>query len=92
MPLDSRWIDNDVSHLEGEDRKIARLAIVLAKAPYQVSESLVEPLLHRGEEWFVRFLSWASFTGARRFVTTVADRVAEQVIEGSRMPASVAVA
>ena len=84
MPISRAWADDEVAHLDGGEQAMARLAIVLAKAPYQVSENLVEPLLHHGEEWFVRFLSWASFAGARRFITVVADRVAEQAVDGSR--------
>jgi hypothetical protein len=79
MPLSRSWVEPDVAMLTGEDQAIARLAIVLAKAPYQVSESLVEPLLGGGEERFVRILAWASSVGARRFAALVARRAADQL-------------
>lgn len=78
MPLHDGWVEADVAELEGEERHLARLAIVLAKAPYRVTDTLVEPLLGHGEEHFVRRLSWASSVGARRFASIVAERVAAQ--------------
>jgi len=79
MPLSRSWADPDLEGLTGQDRAIARMAIILAKAPYQVSESLINPLLNGGEARLVRILAWASSVGARRFASIVADRVAEQV-------------
>jgi hypothetical protein len=76
MPISRSWVEPDVAELDGEEREIARLAIVLAKAPYQVSETLVQPLLRRGQHRFVRILSWASSVGARRFASIVAQRAA----------------
>jgi hypothetical protein len=51
---------------------------VLAKAPYQVDERLVEDVLSedRGEERFIRILAWASFSGARRFAQRIAEATA----------------
>jgi hypothetical protein len=75
MPLSRSWVDSEVKALIGQDRAIARLALVLAKAPYQVDGRLVEDVLSedRGEERFIRILSWASFSGARRFAQRIAD-------------------
>lgn len=76
MPLSRSWVDADVEGLRSDDLAIARLAIVLAKAPYQVEGGMAEAVLgeEADEERFVRILAWASFTGARRF----ARRIAEQ--------------
>jgi hypothetical protein len=75
MPLSRSWVDSEVAGLTGEDRAIARLALVLAKAPYQVDDKLVEDVLSedRCEERFIRILAWASFTGARRFAQRIAE-------------------
>jgi alkylhydroperoxidase family enzyme len=75
MPLSRSWVDAEVSGLQGRDRAIARLALVLAKAPYQVSEDLVEELVNGDETRFIRILAWASFTAARRFAGVVAAAV-----------------
>jgi hypothetical protein len=79
MPIDSRWIDHDVKGLSGEDEAIARLAIVLAKASYRVTEKMVVDVLgkDRDEERFIRILAWSSFAAARRFAEIVAHKVAE---------------
>lgn len=76
MPISRSWIDPEVADLAGEDRAIARLAIVLAKAPYQVDDGMAEAVLafDPDEARFVRILAWASFAGARRFVRLIADR------------------
>src|SRR5215471_16779214 len=75
MPLSRSWVDSEVSMLTGQDRAIARLALVLAKAPYQVDETLVDDVLSadRCEERFIRILAWASFSGARRFAQRIAE-------------------
>lgn len=75
MPISRSWVDSDVLVLTGQDRAIARLALVLAKAPYQVDERLVEDVLSedRGEERFIRVLAWASFSSARRFAQRIAE-------------------
>ncbi len=75
MPISRSWVDVEASVLTGQDRAIARLALVLAKAPYQVDETLVEDVLSedRCEERFIRILAWASFSGARRFAQRIAE-------------------
>src|SRR5262247_614287 len=75
MPLSRSWVNSEVSTLTGQDRAIARLALVIAKAPDQVDETLVEDVLSedRGEERFIRVLAWASFYGARRFAQRIAE-------------------
>jgi hypothetical protein len=76
MPLDGRWIDEDVQGLSGDDRAIARLAVVLAKAPYRVTDAMVHDVLGeaREAERFVRILAWSSYAAARRFAALVAGR------------------
>lgn len=77
MPLDGRWIDQAAGELNGEDRAIARLAIVLAKASYRVTDKMVADVLgeNRDEERFIRILAWCSFTAARRFAGIVSQRI-----------------
>jgi hypothetical protein len=78
MPLDGTWIDADIQGLAGRDESIARLAVVLAKAPYRVTEKMVDDVMgeERDEERFVRILAWSSFATARRFAQLVARRAA----------------
>jgi AhpD family alkylhydroperoxidase len=78
MPLSRSWVDAEVAVLTGQDRAIARLTLVLAKAPYQLDETLVEDVLRedRCEERFIRVLAWACFSGARRFAERIAEAAA----------------
>jgi len=75
MPISRSWVDAEALALTGQDRAIARLALVLAKAPYQVDGPLVEDVRKAdpGEERFIRILAWASFSGARRFAQRIAE-------------------
>jgi len=75
MPISRNWVDIETSALTGRDRAIAQLALVLAKAPYQVDEPLVEEVLSedRCEERFIRILAWSSFSSARRFAQRIAQ-------------------
>ena len=75
MPISRGWVDAEASSLNGQSRAIARLALVLAKSPYQVDETLVDEVLKedRSEERFIRILAWASFSGARRFAQLLAE-------------------
>lgn len=77
MPIDSKWIDQETEELYGEDKIIARLAIVLAKAPYRVTERMVTDVLggDGDEERFIRILAWSSFSAARRFAQIVAQKI-----------------
>jgi alkylhydroperoxidase family enzyme len=84
MPISRSWVEPDLAGLEGEDRAIARLTIVLAKSPSQVSEDLAEPLVNGDEERFVRILSWASSVGARRFASIIAEQAAAQLPVASK--------
>jgi len=75
LPISRSWVEAEVSGLTGEDRAIARLALILAKAPYQFSDNLLEGLVDGDEEKFVRILAWASFTAARRYIGIVREAV-----------------
>jgi AhpD family alkylhydroperoxidase len=77
MPLSRSWVEREVKVLTETERPIARLALVVAKASYQVDESLVKDVLgeKHDEQRLIRVLAWASFSAARR----VAERVAEQI-------------
>jgi hypothetical protein len=85
MPLSRSWVDSEVAVLTGQDRAIARLALVLAKAPYQLDETLVEDVLSedRCEERFIRLLAWASFSGARRFAQRIAQAAESSLSESN---------
>lgn len=69
MPLSRSWVEDEAPGLTGEDRAVARLALVVAKASYQFDESLAQGVLgcDQDEERLIRVLAWASHSGARRF-------------------------
>jgi hypothetical protein len=77
MPISRSWVEQEIQKLSGQDRDLARLALVVAKAAYQVDDSLVDAVLgeERDEVKLIRVLAWASFSAARRF----AERCHEQL-------------
>ena len=76
MPISRAWVEPEIAGLSPADQAVARLAIVLAKAPYQVDDTLAEAVLAECADQvrFIRVLAWASFTGSRRFAALVAER------------------
>jgi hypothetical protein len=75
MPISRSWVEQELAGLTGQERAVARLALVVAKAPYQVDDSLVEPVLgaERDEQRFIRVLDWCAFTAARRIAQRIAN-------------------
>lgn len=74
MLLSRNWVEEEISGLQGVDRALARFALVAAKAPYQMDETLVAGVLgeKHDQERLIRVLAWAAFSAARR----IAERLA----------------
>lgn len=81
MPMSRSWVENEISDLQGSDRDIARLALVLAKAAYQGDEKMYEKVLaiSGNEENFIRILNWCTFTASRYFAANVARVVNHEI-------------
>jgi len=67
MPMSRSWVETEVTGLASTDANFARLALILAKASYQLDDTLIREVLAAcgDEESFIRVLSWCSFTAAR---------------------------
>jgi len=76
-PISRAWVEPEVRGLGKSDQAIARLAIVLARAPYQVDEKMAQTVRDGcgDEERFIRVLAWASFVGARRFIELTVRKI-----------------
>jgi hypothetical protein len=74
MPMSRNWVEQEVDGLEGNERAIARLALVVAKASYQSDDSLVADVLEHNpeQEQFLRILAWSTFTAARYVASRIA--------------------
>jgi hypothetical protein len=85
MPMSRSWVETEIAGIRGGDRAIARLALVLAKAPYQVDAGLVETVLRDNADQvrFIRILAWCSYSAARRFAQYIAE-VAGARLDGIR--------
>ena len=75
MPMSRSWLEKEVLDLQGNERAIAKLALALAKASYQLDDKIIGDVLrfNQGEEQFIRILAWSSFTAARH----VANRISK---------------
>jgi hypothetical protein len=67
MPISRSWVEREIDDLDGNERAIARLALVVAKASYQSDDNLIGEVLKYNpeQEQFLRILAWCSFTAAR---------------------------
>ncbi|MEN8207131.1 MAG: hypothetical protein ABFS24_14135 [Pseudomonadota bacterium] len=74
MPISRNWVEQEVDGLEGNERAIARLALVIAKASYQSDDGLVADVLEHNpeQEQFLRILAWSTFTAARYVAARIA--------------------
>lgn len=85
MPISRSWVDQEVKHLTGFNRDIAKLTLVLAKAPYQLDDSLIAPVVeeHKDEGSFIRILAWSAFTSARNIARRIASlhRLSEKSVK-----------
>ncbi|GAA0680010.1 hypothetical protein GCM10009104_00300 [Marinobacterium maritimum] len=74
MPISRQWVETETEGLEGEARDIARFALLIAKASYQIDDRIIEAVLgdERDQERFIRILAWSTFTAARYFANHVA--------------------
>ena len=74
MPLSRNWVEQEVDRIEGNERAIARLALVVAKASYQTDDDLVAEVLQYNpeQEQFLRILAWSTFTAARYVAARIA--------------------
>jgi hypothetical protein len=75
MPISRSWVEQEVDGLEGNERAIARLALVVAKASYQTDDNLVAEVLASNpeQEQFLRILAWSTFTAARYVASRIAN-------------------
>lgn len=69
--LSRSWVNEAVTSLPPEDQPAARLALVIAKASYQVDETLVATYRETtpGDVPLLELASWASMSAARRVST-----------------------
>ncbi len=81
IPMSRSWVEKELGDLSEEDRTIARFALVLAKASYQIDDKMVEDVLgkDRNEERLIRILAWFSFTASRFIVKQIADQSINQL-------------
>ena len=83
MPLSRSWVEKEIATLPEKDRAVARLALVVGKASYQVDESLVQDVLgeEHDEKRLIRVLAWAAFSAGRRIASMIDERVHTQAEE-----------
>ncbi|MEW2548176.1 carboxymuconolactone decarboxylase family protein [Streptomyces sp. NPDC047002] len=73
-PVSSSWTDEPVERLPGELRPTARLALLAALAPHQVSDRDVDAFrtTRPGDAPLIALLCWSALTAARRVGTWAA--------------------
>ncbi len=66
-PLSRRWVEEEVKDLKGAERDKARLVLLVAKASYQIDDSIIEQVTQHGvsEADLVRLGAWGAYMGAK---------------------------
>jgi hypothetical protein len=73
MPISRSWMKDELGDLTGQERAIARLALLLAKSSYQIDEAVVREVLDAGDQKrFIRILAWCTFTASRYLANRIA--------------------
>lgn len=69
--LSRSWVDDAVAGLDETDRPAGRLAVLIALAPYQVDDDVVDAFRRTapGDDVLVELVAWASLAAARRVST-----------------------
>jgi AhpD family alkylhydroperoxidase len=67
-PLSRGWVEQLAAPLKEHYRPAAQLALVAARAPYQVDDSLIRDFrqIQTGDRALMQTVAWASFAAARR--------------------------
>ena len=68
MPISRSWVEDEIAHLDGEDYHTAKLILIVAKASYQVDDSVVQSVLgeDKDQKKLIRILSFAALSAALR--------------------------
>ena len=77
LPISRAWLDEATDGLEDFDRGIAKLCLVVAVAPWQFTDDLIQPLIGSSVEAkqnIVKTLNFAAFSGARRLGEILGNR------------------
>ena len=67
-PMNDRWYEDDIAHLQGAENASGRLVCLTAFAPYKVEKAVVRSFSEHfpGDDILISALAWSSFTAARR--------------------------
>jgi len=77
MPISRTWVNKEVEQLTGEDREIAKLVLVVAKASWQFDESLVHSVMpdEIDEKRLIRILAFAAYYAAKRLAQLAGEHL-----------------
>jgi AhpD family alkylhydroperoxidase len=83
--MSASWVQEPLAGLRGADRAAARLAVLAALAPYQITERDVQAYREGGpgDGELLNLLSWAAFTAARRIGSWAAPGIGGHDAAGS---------
>jgi hypothetical protein len=61
------WVEDEIKSIPALERNRVRVAIIIAKASYQIDDSLIQKLVDEGmsETDLIRLGSWSAFMGAK---------------------------
>ena len=66
-PVSRGWVEDEVKSISASERNKARVALLVAKASYQIDDSLIQQLVSEGMNEFdlISLGAWSAFMGAK---------------------------
>jgi hypothetical protein len=76
MSLSRIWVEEALSGLPKTFQAEARLALLVALAPHQIDQTVIDKFrrVHPGDQELIETLAWGSFLAARRISTWLVPR------------------
>jgi hypothetical protein len=78
-PISRNWVEDDVAGLGGKQRDLARVALLVAKASYQIDDGAIQKVVEHGvdEAGVVRLGAWSALLGAKVAANFAAQAVVQ---------------
>ena len=77
-PISRSWVEQDVAGLNGRQRDMARVTLLVAKASYQIDDGVIQKVVEHGQDEadLVRLGAWGALLGATFATNFAAQAVA----------------
>jgi len=67
VELSRAWVENEIQEIREDERDKARIALIVAKASYQIDDGVIDKVMQKGlsEADLVKLGAWGALLGAK---------------------------